>query len=172
MALVIQLIVLPHAFPSQLHSLELEEALQRVAGIYTDPLRQAGYEKTVIIASVNSGYVDFFFNLHCFLQQLDMKILAIALDTEAHALLKDYAYSFHYTGSLTPETTGQVAKYGEKQFIDICIRRIEAIVEILQLGYSVLFLDVDVAVLRDPIPLLQWTHIDWVLSVDKGYAPG
>jgi hypothetical protein len=98
-------------------------------------------------------------------------VLAIALDAEAHDQIKGLAPSVHYVGSRTPETTGAVSRFGDRSFIDICIRRIEAIADVLRLGYNMLFLDVDIAMLRDPMPILAWNSADWSLSVDKGYLP-
>jgi hypothetical protein len=55
---------------------ELSEALLKVNGIYVrDSYKRAQFNNTVIIASVNEGYVDFFFNLKCFLDALDMQVI-------------------------------------------------------------------------------------------------
>ena len=39
--------------------------------------------------------------------------------------------------------------------------------EALRLGYDVLFMDTDVVVIRDPIPMMRWNYIDYVFAVNK-----
>lgn len=46
------------------------------------------------------------------------------------------------------------------------MRKFEAVLDILKLNYSVLYIDPDVAILEDPMPYMQFKNIDYVFSMD------
>lgn len=62
-------------------------------------------------------------------------------------------------------------EFRTKQFHIITNRKIEGVLNILKLEYDVIFVDPDIALLRDPSPYLFWTGIDYVHSVNK-ICPG
>eukprot|EP01041_Mallomonas_annulata_P008706 gene8706-17989_t len=46
-------------------------------------------------------------------------------------------------------------------------RKMEAVYELLNMGCNVIFIDVDVVVLLDPMVLFSWENVDYIFSVNK-----
>lgn len=55
-----------------------------------------------------------------------------------------------------------------KNFNLIGCRKIEAVAGALSLGYDVIFSDVDIAFIRDPLPYLFFEGVDYVHSENNG----
>lgn len=70
------------------------------------------------------------------------------------------------TGGAVGEVTGASTEFRSKQFNLITARKKEAVHDILMLGYDVLFSDTDVAVIRDPLPYMLRTNVDYVHSLN------
>ena len=51
------------------------------------------------------------------------------------------------------------SKFRTKQFNSITNRKEEAVLSTLVLGYNVIFIDVDIAVIRDPLPMVRMNMI-------------
>ena len=65
------------------------------------------------------------------------------------------------------ETIGEDMTYFRNTKFNIITRYKKKIVtNILSLGYDVLFSDTDVVVVRDPMPYLRFTNVDYVHSVN------
>eukprot|EP00605_Chrysophyceae_sp_TOSAG23-4_P001991 GSChrysophyteH1.ASY1.ANO1.2205.1 assembled CDS len=60
-----------------------------------------------------------------------------------------------------------VGEYRTKQFHAVTTTKLSVTKVLLEMGYDVLFIDVDVALLRDPFPYLLWENVDYVHSVNK-----
>lgn len=61
-----------------------------------------------------------------------------------------------------------IIAFGGKNFNLIGCRKMEAVAGALKLGYDVIFSDVDIAVLRDPIDYLFFPHVDYTHSTNNG----
>lgn len=157
----------------------LSDVLHQSAGLYVspelNPFRNDMYHNisnTVLVTAFNFGYVNFIRNLKCYLDRLNMKALVIAMDEMADAYADEHLTNFHsyfLTGKQTVEATP--TEFRTKQFHVITNRKIEGVLNILKLGYDVIFIDPDIALLRDPTPYLFWKGVDYVHSVNK-ICPG
>lgn len=147
---------------------ELKKVLEKVAGIYKDPARSKGIEKTVLITACNHGFVNHLHNFKCFADRLGMKFLVMAMDKQAHHYITTNTTmtSFLMVGGAVGEVTGSSTEFRSKQFNLITARKKEAVHDILQLGYDVLFSDTDVAMIRDPIPYMIRVNVDYAHSLN------
>jgi hypothetical protein len=147
---------------------ELKRQLAKVAGIYKDPSKAKGYEKTVLITGCNRGFVNHLHNFKCFADRLGMKFLVMAMDREAHEYItrNTTMSSYLMVGGAVGEVTGAATEFRSKQFNLITARKKEAVHDILQLGYDVLFSDTDVAIIRDPLPYMIRANVDYAHSLN------
>lgn len=147
---------------------ELKKMLDKVAGIYKDPSRSKGLEKTVLITACNHGFVNHLHNFKCFADRLGMKFLIMAMDKQAHHYITTNTtmHSYLMVGGAVGEVTGSSTEFRSKQFNLITARKKEAVHDILQLGYDVLFSDTDVAMIRDPIPYMIRVNVDYSHSLN------
>ena len=146
----------------------LESALSRAAGVYTDPQKQRGFEKIVIVTGCNYGFLNHLFNFKCFADRLGMKFLVVSMDAQTHEYLVNNTTMISYSlgaGKVGEVTSGSV-EFRSKQFNILTAKKKEAVHDILQLGYDVLFSDTDVAMVRDPFPYMLWNNVDYVHSVN------
>ena len=145
--------------------------LEKSAGIYKDPLRQVGLERTVLVTGCNHGFLNHLHNFKCFCDRIGLKFLVIALDEKSHLYLSRNTDIYSYHMVTDPSSTGpiiehQSAEFRSNQFNLITTRKKEAVHDILRLGYDVVFSDTDVAIIRDPMPYLLWNNVDYVHSVN------
>eukprot|EP00596_Hydrurales_sp_CCMP1899_P004155 CAMPEP_0119042656 /NCGR_PEP_ID=MMETSP1177-20130426/16055_1 /TAXON_ID=2985 /ORGANISM="Ochromonas sp, Strain CCMP1899" /LENGTH=243 /DNA_ID=CAMNT_0007009597 /DNA_START=320 /DNA_END=1048 /DNA_ORIENTATION=- len=147
------------------------EACEEKAGYYTDPNRNPSLSKTIIIAGVNNGYKDFFHNFKCYMDKLGLKFLPISLDEGIYSYLTNNKISTTFLMRDIPgrdRVASEPSGFGGKNFNLIGCRKMEAVAGALKLGYNVIFSDVDIAVLRDPLPYLFHTGVDYVHSDNVG----
>lgn len=147
---------------------ELKRQLEKVAGIYKDPTKSKGLEKTVLITGCNHGFVNHLHNFKCFADRLGMKFLVMAMDKQAHHYITHNTTmnSYLMVGGAVGDVTGASTEFRSKQFNLITARKKEAVHDILQLGYDVLFSDTDVAMLRDPLPYMNRINVDYAHSLN------
>lgn len=147
---------------------EMKNMLDKVAGIYTDPTKAKGLEKTVLITACNFGFVNHLHNFKCFADRLGMKFLVMAMDAQAHNYITHNTTmnSFLMGGGAVGEVTGSATDFRTKQFNLITAKKKEAVHDILQLGYDVLFSDTDVAMIRDPLPYMNRINVDYAHSLN------
>jgi hypothetical protein len=152
---------------------ELKRQLEKVAGIYRedrDPsqAKVQGMEKTVMITACNFGFINHLHNFKCWADRLGMKFLVMAMDLEAHTYITHNTTmdSYLMVGGAVGEVTGLATEFRSKQFNLITARKKEAVHDILQLGYDVLFSDTDVAMVRDPLPYMIRDNVDYAHSLN------
>ena len=153
------------------NSVTLLSMLKKSAGIYKDPLRQVGLERTVLVTGCNHGFLNHLHNFKCFCDRIGLKFLVIALDEKSHLHLSRNTDIYAYHMVTDPTSTAPIvedhsAEFRSDQFNLITTRKKEAVHDILLLGYDVLFSDTDVAIIRDPMPYLLWSNVDYVHSVN------
>jgi Nucleotide-diphospho-sugar transferase len=153
-------------------SSSLHSVVQKAAGLFVDPAKQAGYERTVLVTGCNYGFLNHLQNFKCFADRLGMKFLVIAMDEKAFQHLSQSGDMLVYymsgsadVASATAVTSDSVT-FRSKQFNLITARKKEAVHDILVLGYDVLFSDTDVAIVRNPLPYLIWRNVDYVHSLN------
>jgi hypothetical protein len=150
---------------------ELEALLTQVtkaAGVYVDPLRQKGFEKTVVVTGCNYGFLNHLHNFKCFADRLGIKFLVVSMDQQTHSYLTNHTTMISYytgAGKVGEVGTGSV-EFRSKEFNILTAKKKEAVHDILRLGYNVLFSDTDVVWVQDPFPYVLWTNVDYVHSVN------
>lgn len=147
----------------------LLNTLRKAAGVYSDPLYNPSLNRTVIITGVNYGYLNFLYNFKCFTDRLKLKVLVFSMDSKIHAHIESESNSsltsFYLTGNQTVNEA--TAIFRSSQFNIITNRKTEAVIAVMSLGYDVIFMDVDIALLRDPLPYLLWNNVDYAFSHNK-----
>ena len=175
--------MLVRSLPLVLALLQLVTALSLGASAAQPSLEDAAAKVarngTVIVTAANFGYLNHVQNFKCFMDRLGLNFLLVALDERAYEgaqRLGVVSVSLTTAGrnasrrvrGTDAQRTQQIrsspqsalvveeaaADYHTHGFHVITVRKIEAVVRVLQLGFDVLFIDSDVLLLRDPFPLL------------------
>lgn len=149
----------------------LNAVLQRAAGVYKSKSHSSPHpdmKKTVIVTASNHGYLNHLMNLKCFLDRLNMKFITIAMDEQVYENLSKRSdmIVFPKFDGVFGRTAAGAANFRSKEFNIISFRKVEIVLEIMQRGYNVLFIDNDVALVADPFPYVLWRNIDYVFSVN------
>lgn len=161
------LLVLAHSLPDE----ALTTALSKAAGVYIDPASNklgVDMSHTVLVTGCNYAYLHFLHNLKCFVDSLGLKVLVFALDKRAHEYISSNMgpnmYSV-FVGGLEEVGEG-VSVFATHQFHVLTTRKKESVLSVMELGYDAVFVDTDIAVLRDPMPYLLWKNVDYVHSLN------
>ena len=149
---------------------DIESVLWKVAGVfrntsYAHSLYGTSLEKTVVMTGCNYGFLNHLMNFKCFADRLDMKFVVVALDKKTHDFIRrnttmDSIYMQY------ADVTEEATEFRSQQFNLITARKKEAVHDVLELGYDILFSDTDVAIVRDPFPYLLWDNVDYVHSLN------
>ena len=143
----------------------LLSALTRNAGVFRNEKPRPGLEKTVLLTGCNHGFLNHLENFRCFADRLNMKFLVIALDFKAFEYIR-HNTTMDAIYMSTAGVTGDAVEFRSKQFNLITARKKEAVHDVLDLGFDVLFTDTDVALLRDPFPYMVFDNVDYVHSLN------
>lgn len=139
----------------------------------------------VVTVAVNYAYRNLALNFVCNLKRLSISnYLILAMDNAVYQYLaKRKANVFFHTLHL-PESllnAGQTRRrllqqrgenediFGSSAFIETSRRKSLLVLKVLRLGYTVVFSDVDVVWVRNPIPALLKHPSDFVLQSDRSY---
>ena len=152
----------------------LLRAVQMAAGVYkegTDVSKtqhRRSLNKTVIITGCNHGFLNHLLNFKCFMDRLSMKFLVIAMDLHAYSYITNNTTMISYlmNEGVVGEVTGSSQDFRSKQFNLITQKKKEAVHNVMELGYDVLFADTDVAILKDPFDFLLYDNVDYVHSLN------
>jgi len=146
---------------------DLLSLLKEASGVYRKPQeltpREKAFnlDKTIVITAVNHGFLDFFYNFDCFMQRLNFKYLVLAMDSKAYKALQTHpeilAYHLQRSHSSLVE---------DNQHVMLLKLKFAFVLKIMNMGYNVLFSDIDVAIIRNPLPYLLWKNVDYVFSSD------
>ena len=182
---LLSIILLPSTHQS---SNTLQEAVERASGVYLHPLPldqtsphththiDDVINKTVVVTAFNYGYSNHLFNFKCFLERLDIKFLAVAMDEHAYASTVNisrnmitylWMHPASYDDVLHPKVEESSTKFRSPQFNVMSMIKIESVFAIMKLGYNVIFIDPDVAVVRDPVPYMVHHGVDYVHTHNK-----
>lgn len=153
-------------------NLSLQEAIRATAGIFRDKslVQDSELSKTVLTVVVNFGYLNHLQNFLCFTERLQMEPLIISVEPKAHEFITQKTnYTSHLINTklrLNDTIESDSAGWRSRQFSLISNLKIVAAVEIMKLGYHVLFADPDVVILDNPMPYLFWKNMDYVHSMN------
>jgi hypothetical protein len=149
--------------------LALLDKLQQVAGIYKDESKRKGLEKTVMLTSCNHAYLNHLHNYKCFADRLGMQFLVMSMDPIIHDYVTQNTTMVSYL--LREGTVGNISidlgEFRSRQFNQITAKKVEAVYFVLEFGYDVLFADVDIALVRDPIPHVIYPGVDYIHSTNS-----
>lgn len=162
------LLVTGHNLLTQNEMELLKRQLDRVAGVFEDPVLVERYklQKTVLITGCNHGFLNHLFNFDCFAQRLGMKYLVVTMDNLVESFLTNHTSMVTFPMLGSNDIGTESTEFRSKQFNLITARKKAAVHSIMLLGYDVLFSDTDVAMLRDPFPYLLWKNVDYVHSLN------
>ncbi len=173
---------------------DLVIAAEKSSGVYSSlSLRKQHQElnNIIIVTVANYPYMNQLTNFACWLERLNMKALLFSLDEKLHQHITQLykiteveetldthnnsknkrfhtadplLQSYHWKQDQSLSTYGE---YHTKQFHSITTSKLGIILVLLHLKYSVLFVDADVALIRNPFPYLLWNNVDYVHSINK-----
>ncbi len=140
-----------------------------VAGLYEQLpsyTEQVNLNKTVLVTACNSGYLPHLLNFDCFMKRLGLKYMVFSLDDQLHLILQQRHKGIISVPYGSARIKSASSTFRSRQFNLITNRKEEAVLSILTLGYDAIFIDVDIAVVKDPIPQLILPGYDYVHSVN------
>ena len=147
----------------------LSKSLAFSAGVYRDSSSNPLLKKTVVITGCNHGYLPFLNNFKCFIDRLNMKVLVFSMDLRTHMhvqhKMNSSLASFHWVGKNA--IFEESADFRSEQFNFITHSKTSYTQMVLSLGYDVLFIDLDIALVRDPLPYIIWRNVDYVFTHNK-----
>lgn len=153
---------------------QLIDKVKRAAGVFEDNpelVQKYGLDKVVLVTAANHGFLNHFMNFYCFAKKLRMKVLVVSLDEQIDEYLHTHnqssIISYHMEGQSGQEKIGPAsASFRSRQFVLMTARKKAVVLEILKLGYDVVFSDIDVPIVSDPFPYLLWKGIDYVHTLN------
>jgi hypothetical protein len=155
---------------------------QKAAGVYLG--NTSTYAKIIVATASNFGYVNHLHNFKCFMDRLAMKVLVFAFDdrtfnyvgshmnnTATGSQFIPYKWSSNPTEPRASEASGSMfensSEWRSSVFNSLSNAKLESVLNLMRLGYDVLFIDTDIAVTRDPLPHILWSNVDYVHTVNK-----
>jgi len=165
-----------HAWKVDTHALQLTAA--KAAGVFrSKTTRQARPElrNIIVVTAANIAYSHHLENFRCWMTRLGFHVLLFSLDPDMHSYAlemtaKDAAGSNEEPflhSFLWGTNIKKVADWRTPAFHVITTAKLEVVLSLLRLHYDVLFVDTDVALLRDPFPYLMWKNVDMAYSVNQ-----
>lgn len=159
--------LLPQLLDSTAYT-SLESALTEAAGIFRDK-SETKFSKTVFITAGNFGYLNHFHNHKCFLDRLNIKFLAVAMDRKMFDYFEKLSLAtnitaVYWTGD--EQIFAESTTFRSKQFNIISNLKMRVVLKAMELGYDVVFSDPDIAIVRNPMPYLQWRNVDYIHSLN------
>ena len=108
------------------------------------------------------------------MKRLDFHALMFSLDPDMHAYALDMASKDKNSTEgplihsyLWGTNIKKTAEWRSPAFHVITTAKLEVVLSLLRLQYNVLFVDTDVALIRDPFPYLMWKNVDMAYSVNQ-----
>lgn len=134
--------------------------------------------KLIVTIAVNYAYRKLALNFICNLRRLNIQnYIVLAMDRAVFDYLsvrKANAF-FHILEAqprrnlLAVEHTNPEAAFGSSAFVETSRRKSILVLKVLRLGYSVVFSDVDVVWVQNPIPSLLAHPADFVIQSDRSH---
>jgi len=106
--------------------------------------------QTVIIVPVNKGFIRLAINFNCRMRSLSVNnVLFWALDSSAADTLRDYEIPVYYNPTYFSSQEWEV--YHSENYIKMMAERPKFWKLVLKTGYNMLFLDVDIGIVTNPL---------------------
>jgi len=155
---------------------ELQSTASQAAGVFRSiAARRARPElrNAIVVTAANIAYSHHIENFCCWMSRLGFRALLFSLDPEMHKYAlamttKDRTvdepllYSYLWGTNIK-----KVAEWRTPAFHAITTAKLEVVLSLLRWQYDVLFVDADVALIRDPFPYLMWKNVDMAYSVNQ-----
>lgn len=144
---------------------EFIKVCKEMAGYYIDKNKNVALKNVLLIAGVNNGYKEFLRNFKCHTDSLGIKFLPISLDEGIYKYITSNNISPTYLLNDIPgrdKVQSEPSKFGGQNFNLIGCRKMEVVAAALSLGYDVIFSDVDIGYISDPINSLFFPGIGWL----------
>jgi hypothetical protein len=128
-------------------------------------LSQKNQHNVVMVMMVNNGYIDFFRNWVCSCDSRNIEVrswtLVFTVDAEAADCVEQLGFTC-YTDTVSYGDPGKdaVKVFGDPQFRALMFQKTAIVKDVIELGYNILFQDVDVVWMKDPLRyFLQPSHL-------------
>lgn len=146
----------------------LLKKLHEVAGVYKDESKRKGLEKTVIITTSNYGYLNHLHNFKCFADRLDIRFLVLAMDIRLKNYLAEHTNMVSYLlrAGAVGNVTSNASSWQSMDYYTVVNKKTEAVYTVLSHGFDLLFAEVDIAIVRDPFPYLNYPDMHYIHSVN------
>jgi hypothetical protein len=157
---------------------ELKNTASKAAGVFRSSVARSArpeLKNVIVVTAANVAYSHHLQNFCCWMNRLGFHALMFSLDPEMHAYALDMA-SRDEDGSkegplihsyLWGTNIKKTAEWRSPAFHVITTAKLEVVLSLLRLHYDVLFVDTDVALIRDPFPYLMWKNVDMAYSVNQ-----
>lgn len=150
--------------------LSKDEIIRSAAGVYINQTKSVinKLQKTIVVTSGNTAYVDFLQNFMCYAAKHGIKFLFAAMDKQAFDTVPKNNENIKPVlmvndGSISPHASS----WRQFQFNHLTIVKLEVVYYLMRLGYDVLFFDTDIILLEDPIPFMVLPQYDYVHQVNE-----
>eukprot|EP01041_Mallomonas_annulata_P000630 gene630-1221_t len=144
-------------------------AVKQAKGVYFDSMKANHLSNTIIVTASNYGYLNHVHNFKCFMDRLGLKVLMVALDEKTHRYLRKQpnTISYYYNkGKSKHRNIEESHNFRSQAFNEISKHKMDIVYKLLQNNIDVIFIDTDVILVNDPLPILIWNNIDYVHSVN------
>ena len=122
---------------------------------------------TVLVTASNFGYLNHLLNFNCYMQKLNFKFSVFSLDTNLHSFLRENHPSINSIAFFDNSVSlSQASNFRTKFFNVITNKKEETVFILLHLGFNVIFIDIDIALLKDPLIHLMLPRVDYVHAVN------
>ena len=132
---------------------------------------------TVILITINAGYLPFFQNWLLYFMDLGFGAKFLVMCEDQHVF--DFLYSdndFNFKGLVLDATDeGRLATaykavpYNSFEYNVLVSRRPDYILALMEIGYDVLYTDVDTVLFSDPFPYFRDPTVDLFIQSDPGF---
>ncbi|CAH1784470.1 unnamed protein product [Owenia fusiformis] len=132
-------------------------------------LSKAACENNIILTIVDRAYLPMFWNLWKSLHNVKLTqcFLPISLDIFTFEALTNKNITTYFEVGYDSKSNVNISKFGTVEFNRKTNQKITYLLQVLKLGYNVLFTDGDVVFLRDPFETLNCVYPDCDLAVQS-----
>ena len=173
-------------------SIKLDVAAKIVAGIYEVENKERGSStalNTIIVSTIEEDNLDRVHRFSCYLSQLHMKALVVTFDELPYKVLcNTLARNASYAGTFipfmwvterreirfvpssnsTPDIRDQTDVGTNRHHIFDYGKKLKLVLALMELGYDVLYADVNTVFLRDPFSnIFRYHHGSFMYAVER-----
>jgi hypothetical protein len=134
-------------------------ALSEVTGRLKPLLQSIARDNTVVVMVANVGVIELLTNFVCAAKSKGISIdhiVVFATDEEGKRVAEELGMTVFYDEGMFGDVPTEHAQvYGDKTFQSMMQIKVISVHLCMELGYNVLFQDVDMVWMRDPLPYLQ-----------------